>query len=173
MPKVENEKVRWVEEAVNKYEGRLIGYTLRFIQNVEKAREIVQETFLKLWKVKRSKVEGHLAPWLFRVCRNRSLDVLRRENKMELIEDENIIEDRPGGDVTEDIDRHSQAKSVQDAMTCLSKRQQEVLVLKFQNDLSYKEISEVTGLSVSNVGFLIHEGVQKLRKNLAAKEEGI
>ncbi|MEN8713450.1 MAG: sigma factor-like helix-turn-helix DNA-binding protein [Verrucomicrobiales bacterium] len=35
--------------------------------------------------------------------------------------------------------------------------------LKFQGDLSYKEISEVTGLSVSNVGFLIHTGIKRLR----------
>ena len=173
MPKPENEKAKWVEEAVNKYEGRLIGYTLRLTRNIEKAREIVQETFLKLWKVERDKVEGHLAPWLFKLCRNRSLDILRREGKMELMEDENIVEDKQIRNVAEDIDERSQAKSVQDAMTRLSKKQQEVLVLKFQNDLSYKEISVVTGLTVSNVGYLIHEGVQNLRKSLGSREEGL
>lgn len=173
MPKIENEKARWVTEAVSKYEGVLLSYTLRLIRNIEKAREIVQEAFLKLWNVKREKVEGHLAPWLFRVCRNRSLDILRRENKMELLEDEKFMKERPGPDVTEDIDKRDCVKNVRDAMTRLSKRQQEVLVLKFQNDLSYKEISQITGLSVSNVGYLIHEGVQNLRKNLGSGEEDL
>ena len=173
MPKIDNEKARWAEKAVSRYEGTLLRYTLRFIRNIEKAREIVQEAFLKLWKVKQEKVEGHLAPWLFRVCRNRSLDILRRENKMELLEDENMVKERQGPDVTEDIDKRDQVRSVRDAMARLSKQQQEVIVLKFQNDLSYKEISQITGLSVSNVGYLIHEGVQNLRKKLGSREEGL
>ena len=45
--------------------------------------------------------------------------------------------------------------------------QAEVLRLKFQNDLSYQEIADVTGLSASNVGFLIHTGLKRLRTLLA------
>ena len=46
----------------------------------------------------------------------------------------------------------------------LPPRQQEVLQLKFQNDLSYQEISEITQLSVSNVGVLIHNALKTLRQ---------
>lgn len=46
----------------------------------------------------------------------------------------------------------------------LPDNQQEVIRLKFQNDLSYREISEITGLSVSNVGFLLHVGIKRLRE---------
>ena len=45
----------------------------------------------------------------------------------------------------------------------LPPKQQEVIRLKFQGEMSYKEISEVTQLSVSNVGFLIHAGLKRLR----------
>ena len=45
----------------------------------------------------------------------------------------------------------------------LPENQQECIRLKFQNGLSYKEISEVTKLSVSNVGFLIHSGIKTIR----------
>ena len=45
----------------------------------------------------------------------------------------------------------------------LPENQREVIRLKFQHDMSYKEISEVTNLSVSNVGFLIHTGLKRLR----------
>ena len=48
----------------------------------------------------------------------------------------------------------------------LPKNQREVIYLKFQCDLSYKEISEVTHLSVSNVGFLIHSAVRAIRKQM-------
>ena len=46
----------------------------------------------------------------------------------------------------------------------LPENQQEVIRLKFQQGLSYKEISSVTGLSVTNVGFLIHTGLKRLRE---------
>ena len=48
----------------------------------------------------------------------------------------------------------------------LPENQREVLRLKFQCGLKYREISEVTGLSVSNVGFLIHTAISTLRKDL-------
>ena len=48
----------------------------------------------------------------------------------------------------------------------LPANQQEVIRLKFQHGLSYKQIAEVTQLSVSNVGFLIHAGLKTLRQRL-------
>ena len=49
----------------------------------------------------------------------------------------------------------------------LSPRQQEVVRLRMQAGLSYREIADVTGLTVSNVGFHLHEAVRKLRDSLA------
>ena len=48
--------------------------------------------------------------------------------------------------------------------------QQEVMRLKFQNELSYKEISQVTGLSVTNVGFLIHAGLRTIRQTMLPQQ---
>lgn len=48
--------------------------------------------------------------------------------------------------------------------------QQEVIRLKFQNELSYREIAEVTGLTVSNVGFLLHVGIKQLRQLMKEPE---
>lgn len=56
---------------------------------------------------------------------------------------------------------------VRTALDALPERQQEVVVLKFQNGLSYREIAEVTGLSVSNVGFQLHVALKTLRERLA------
>jgi RNA polymerase sigma-70 factor (ECF subfamily) len=56
---------------------------------------------------------------------------------------------------------------VAEVIEALPDRQREVIRLKFQQGLSYKEISSVTGLSVSNVGFLVHTGVKTIRKRLS------
>ena len=73
--------------------------------------------------------------------------------------------DRPGAS----LDREEQMSDVLRAMETLPTNQREVLRLKFQCDLSYKEISEITKLSVTNVGFLIHTAIKTLRKELLAE----
>ena len=55
-------------------------------------------------------------------------------------------------------------------LATLSANQQEVVRLKFQAGLSYRQISEVTGLSVTNVGFLLHTAIARLRKRVADNE---
>ena len=52
------------------------------------------------------------------------------------------------------------------AIEDLPANQREVVRLKFQNDLSYKEIAEVTGLSVTNVGFLLHTAIEAMRRKM-------
>lgn len=56
-------------------------------------------------------------------------------------------------------------------MQALPESQREVVRLKFQNGLSYKEIAEVTELSVGNVGFLLHTALKTLRSRLVAAGE--
>ena len=66
----------------------------------------------------------------------------------------------------EALERKEKLDQVLRVVDRLPKNQREVILLKFQFDLSYKEISEVTHLSVTNVGFLIHTAIQTLRKEL-------
>ncbi len=64
-------------------------------------------------------------------------------------------------------ERRDAARHVLRLLDDLPPNQQEVIRLKFQNSLSYREISTVTGLSVSNVGYLIHIGLKTIRRRLA------
>ena len=61
----------WVRAAVGRFEGPLTLYATRLLRDVEAARDVVQETFLRLCTQDRAQVESHLAEWLFTVCRNR------------------------------------------------------------------------------------------------------
>ena len=63
----------------------------------------------------------------------------------------------------EQAEQTEQAGHVLQLLSQLPENQQEVIRLKFQQGLSYKEISSVTGLTVTNVGFLIHTGIKRLR----------
>ena len=74
---------------------------------------------------------------------------------------ENLDDNEP--DPSRAMERKERFEEVLRFLERLPENQREVIRLKFQGDLSYKEISEVTGLSVSNVGFLIHTGIKRLR----------
>src|SRR6185369_13216076 len=81
----------WIDAAVLRYQRPLIGYAARLLGNeFDAARDVVQEAFLKLCEQDRAKVEPHLAEWLFSVCRNRALDVRRKEKRMRLLEDPQV-----------------------------------------------------------------------------------
>jgi RNA polymerase sigma-70 factor (ECF subfamily) len=58
------------------------------------------------------------------------------------------------------------------ALEQLPEKQQEVVRLKYQNELSYREISQVTGLSVSNVGFILHAALKSIREKLKEESPG-
>ena len=64
----------WVQDALIRYEGALVRYAMRITGDMETARDVVQDTFLRLCDADRDQVGEYLAPWLYRVCRNRAID---------------------------------------------------------------------------------------------------
>ena len=80
--------------------------------------------------------------------------------------DEEILEKQESHDPSpnEHIEHEEASGFLLRIVATLPPRQQEVLQLKFQNDLSYQEISEITQLSVSNVGVMIHNALKTLRQ---------
>ena len=68
--------------------------------------------------------------------------------------------------VAPDLDDRQTVSQILQVVETLPKNQREVIYLKFQCDLSYKEISDITRLSVTNVGFLIHSAVRAIRKQM-------
>jgi RNA polymerase sigma-70 factor (ECF subfamily) len=133
--------------------------------DAERARDVVQDTFLKLCQQDRGQLDGHLVEWLFTVCRNGALDVRRKEQRMTTMTLDAVMDsvslDQQPDDAAEQRD---ETIHILQLMRDLPPNQQEVLRLKFQHSLSYREISTITGLSETNVGFLIHVGIKRLRE---------
>ena len=164
----------FVEQALAEFEGPLIGYALGIVHDLERARDVVQDTFIRLYQQDRSKVERGLKTWLFTVCRNRALDTRRKEHRMKTMTEVHAA-GCPSRDAApaELLERREAAGQVLAALERLPDKQQEVLRLKFQNGLSYKEISSVTDLTVSNVGFLLHTALKTIRAKVKAADSGL
>ena len=149
---------------LTRYATRLLG------GDADRARDVVQDTFVKLMGQPSEAVEGHAVEWLFTVCRHRALDVLRKEGRMKRFaegEAERVTaaDPRPG----RTLERAETHAALLEMIGHLPPNQQEVVRLKFQNGFSYKEIARITELSVTNVGFLIHTAVARLRTEFAAQ----
>ena len=161
----------FMERTFAAQQAPLLRYATRmFDGDVDRARDVVQDTFVKLMAQPPEAVNGHAVEWLFTVCRHRTLDVLRKEHRMIRFaegqaERVTAADPRPGRTL-EHAETHAAILRLIDQ---LPPNQQEVVRLKFQNGFSYKEISRITALSVTNVGFLIHTAVARLRTDFAAQ----
>lgn len=157
----------WVQTALERYEGPLLRHAARFTGDIDRARDVVQDTFIRLWQADQTKVNDHLAEWLFTVCRRRALEILRKEGRMTPLLDDQLERtanaDPTPAAVAERRDEKSRALGL---LAALPERQRELIRLKFQNNLSYKQISRITDLSVSNVGFILHTAIHSLRQRL-------
>lgn len=161
----------WLRGAFETYESRLIHYARQLVGDWETARDVAQESFLKLCQQAPGKVGDPPGAWLYRVTRNRALDILRQRKRhpQEAVECAEDFFPRPA---PAEAARDEKLARVWETLDRLSPQQREVVRLKFLHGLSYKEIRRVTGLSESNIGFIIHTAVRTLRQRLREPGQG-
>ena len=164
-----------MQTLVRRFEVPLLQFAARITGDRERARDVVQETFMKFQRngalshppSPGSGVagEGEPATWLFTVCRNGALNVCRKEKRMIYL-DEELIESREDEQPMpyEQLEQKEAAGFLLRIVATLPPRQHEVIQLKFQNDLSYQQIAEITKTTTNNVGVLIHTALKTLRR---------
>lgn len=161
------DQTQWIQDVVTRYERPLCQYACRLTGNYDSARDAVQDTFLKLCRAGILEAD-RVAPWLFRVCRNRCIDVIRKEKPMQTLTDaQAAILPAPGRSPAEETGLRESVSLLLRKLAQLPANQAECIRLKFQHQMSYREIAAVTALSETNVGYLIHVGIQTLRQQAA------
>jgi RNA polymerase sigma factor (sigma-70 family) len=158
----------WVLEVLRRYEKPLLRYAAA-IGGEERARDVVQDTFLRLCTDSPEGVEDHVAAWLFTVCKHRALDLQRSERRLTpIVEDD--LEPSPDSGPASKLEMKESMSRVGEAIAALSARYREALLLKVDGGLSYKEIAEVMDVTVGHVGFLLHTAIAEIRERLAKQE---
>ena len=155
----------WIQSLVEEHEKPLCRYAYSLCGSVSVAQDAVQETFLRLCRADRRRIEGHEAAWLFRVCRSRVMDMHRKEKPVQPLSSQHEATLADSGQTpAESAARNDSERLVPRLISKLPEKQREVIRLKFQQSLSYREIADVMKLSESNVGYLIHMGIKALRE---------
>ena len=139
-------------------ESGLLRYAIGLVGRRTVAEEIVQETFLRLHPIW-AEVENPRA-WLYRSVRNLALNHLRdRKPESELKDDTAATDDSPTAEI---MGRNEAIGMMRLLLAEMSEEDKNLLQLKYHDDLKYQQISQRTGLSVSNVGYRLHHVLKGL-----------
>ncbi len=153
---------RWVHSVLDEYEVPLARFAGRLLGDPDAARDVVQHVFLRLCGRSEEEIGDRVAPWLFSVCRNRAVDVLRGRQRVESIPQGEMLGREPDPAVT--AQQNETYRQINTLVDGLPLKHREVLGL-WSEGLTYGEIAEVTGHSQGNVRVLVHRALKRLREH--------
>jgi RNA polymerase sigma-70 factor, ECF subfamily len=162
--------VALLHELIEQYQYRLLRFFLHLTGRRDLVDDLIQDTWLRVLE-RGSQYDGHsrFEPWLFAIARNRAIDSFRKAAAVPLLwgneGDEGPAHDPPSEDASpfEEAARSEDAKRLASCLTMLDPLYREVLVLRFQEDLSLSEIAEVVQAPVSTVSSRIYRALATLR----------
>ena len=167
-------------EAYERYSDELFRHCTLRLSDRERALEITQETFLKAWQyMEQGGVVRQLRPFLYKTLHNLIIDEYRKMKSLSL---EALVQnDEGGGDIESlmpadltntlesAIDRFDGSRALE-ALKQLPDAYREVLVMRYVDGLSPKEIAHAIGESENAVSVRVHRGLKKLKDLLEPKE---
>ena len=162
-----------VEAAMQQHEAALLRYAARILNDAVAAQDVVQNAFIKFFRkfgFRHGRSDGEVKAWLYRVTHNEAVDAIRRESRLRRLHEEQAEETALQGDGrATGVPIDEKRELVLALVRKLQPREQQVLLLRMEEGLSYREISRVTGRSEGNVGNILHHAVKKLSRLLAAE----
>ena len=170
-----NNNVKAFEILVQRYKNPLTNYVYRFVGDYEACVDIVQETMVKVYRYKDSyNSVAKFSTWIYTIAGNLARTEYQRRKKRNFFsinsygEDKNETYDIPDERYRPDIitDSGIKDKIIQDALLKISRAYREVVILRDVQEMSYEEISEITGLNVGTVKSRINRGRAQLQKLL-------
>lgn len=164
------------EELISGYEKKVYNTVYRFLENVEDARDLTQEIFLKIFtSLKNFKEGSSFSTWLYRIAVNTCIDFCRRRKEDTL----SILDEMDGSETSmgkystlpEDVVENKELKkALNDAIKALPEDQRICVVLRDIQGFSYMEIGEILKCSTGTVKSRINRGRRALRQILQKRE---
>ncbi len=161
---------------VEKYETPVYRLLLRLVRDPSRAEDLSQEAFIKAYRALRSyDPNRRFLSWIFKIAHNTAIDSMRRK-QLDTVALETPGEELPGPIArTEDatvlapdtvVQGRDLARDLTAAVAELDLHYRELVLLRFQEGLSYQEIVEVTGLAMGTVKTRLHRGRKQLADQL-------
>lgn len=167
-----------LEKLIHRHKNRVFAYILMIVKDKDLAEDLFQDTFIKVINTFRSgtyKEEGKFIQWVMRIAHNLIIDYFRKSKRIPIIEnsDEYDIFDKvriPVESVEDVLITEQIHKDVKKLIDYLPKEQKEVLVMRHYNDMSFKDIAEITNVSINTALGRMRYALINLRKLVKEKE---
>jgi RNA polymerase sigma-70 factor, ECF subfamily len=171
---------RAFQHLFDKHKKRVINYCFRYCGNAAVAEELAQETFMRVYKAaKRYRPKARFTTWLYKIATNVCLNEIRKpayRNPMESLDEvtasnqpsdigRSASGSEPPDALLEESEKHAM---VQDAIKQLPEQQRAALLLRINEEFSYREIGLQINRPEGHVKTLIYRGRQQLKKILGA-----
>ena len=156
---------------LGRYSGSLLRFVGKLLRDHEAAQDVVQETFLQVVRRPQRLLEvDSCHNWLLRVARNLGVTRIRRDARARkhtaVLKERLAAQPAPAASPAQALEAEELNAMVRAAINELDSRHREVVLLKMQEEKSYREIAEITGLTVTNVGYLLHRAMKDLSSKL-------
>ena len=157
---------------INRHQSKIYGFIYSKISDRDLSDDIFQDTFIKVIKTLKSNSyneEGKFLPWVMRIAHNLIIDHFRRNKKMPMYRETeefsifSIMTDHSLSAENQMISEQVE-KDLKRLIEELPNDQKEVLVMRIYQDLSFKEISELTGVSINTALGRMRYALMNLRK---------
>lgn len=167
-----------LELLIRRHKNRIFAYILMIVKEKELAEDLFQDTFIKVINTIRSgsyKEEGKFIQWAMRIAHNLIIDHFRKAKRIPTVENReefDIFEKVriPVESIEEKIITEQIHKDVKKLIDYLPKEQREVLVMRHYGDMSFKDIAEVTNVSINTALGRMRYALINLRKLVEEKE---
>lgn len=159
-------------ELYNRHVSRVYRHVYYMVGNPSEAEDLTAQAFLQAWKaIERYQMRGApFVSWLMRIAHNLGVSHLRsRKPSSEL--PETLVDKSREGNPDDVLERQADGDRVHEAILRLREEHRRVLILRFVEDLEYREVAEIVGKSVPAVRVIQHRALNALRKQMQLDEE--
>lgn len=161
-----------LEILINNHKSKIYNFIFSKVMDRDIAEDIFQETFIKVIKTLKNGVyneEGKFLSWVMRISHNLIIDHFRKSNRMPKFEASDdydvfqfITDSSPN--VESNLIKDQVVNDLQNLITELPEDQKEVLNMRLYKDMSFKEIAEITGVSINTALGRMRYAIINLRK---------
>lgn len=151
----------------NQYGKKLFSFSLAYLDNAQEAEEIVQEVFLKIWKVRENLLsEKSFDSYIFTITKNAVLNTIRKSKSEKVYK--NYVKLNPGKDVLldDELDFRELETAYKNSIEQLSPRRKEIFVLSREQNLTNAEIAKKLGISVKTVDNQVTSALSEIKNTL-------
>lgn len=154
-------------ELYDRHVVRVYRHIYYMVGSATEAEDLTAQTFLRAWEaVERYQVRGApFVSWLLRIAHNLGVSYLRSRRESSELHD-GIVDHKMRVDPASSFAQTADEELVREAILLLREEQRQVIILRFIEDLDYKEVAEIIGKSVAAIRVIQHRALNSLRKQM-------